>query len=252
MEDWLLDRRTLLTYLGIGLVGFATGSRASSGRTADRAQRWAAQIDRISEDLRKQIISQIEWQHAAEQTLGGLHLDKLLHDLQFDTLLEGFVFPDLGVNTIRLRQLESAFPDRSFLAKIFGVKKDRAIIPHGHRNMASAHLVLGGKFALRQFDKVTETPDHMVIEPSVDTIAPIGSVSSISDDKNNVHWFRATSEHAFTLDVIVTNLRGAKWEVHNIDPANGERIGGGRIRVPKLGVAQALEKYGKSSWDLAA
>ena len=118
--------------------------------------------------------------------------------------------------------------------------------------MASAHLVLSGEFALRQFDKISETSEHMVIRQTVEDAAPAGSVSSISDEKNNVHWFLATSAHAYTLDLIVLNLSGKQYEIHNLDPLAGQRVGPGELRVPKMEVGAALKKYGKSTWEFAA
>ena len=159
--------------------------------------------------------------------------------------------PDLGVTTRRLPRLEGAFPEHRFIAKIFGVQRDRAIIPHGHRNMASAHLVLSGEFDLRQFDRVSETDEHMVIRQTVDETAPVGSASSISDEKNNIHWFRATSDRAYTLDLIISNLADRPFEIHNIDPQAGRRISATELEVPRLEVEEALRKYGKSNWEFA-
>ena len=81
------------------------------------------------------------------------------------------------------------------------MRRDRAIIPHGHKNMVSCHYVLKGEFRLKQYDKVDETDNHMIIAPTIDEVARVGSHSSISDEKNNVHWLRATTETAFTFDV---------------------------------------------------
>ena len=69
-------------------------------------------------------------------------------------------------------------------------------------------------------------------------------ISSISDEKNNVHWLTARTETAFTFDVIVLDLNGGRWHVDNIDPGAAEPAGNGRIRAPKLDVARALRKYG--------
>lgn len=85
---------------------------------------------------------------------------------------------------------------------------------------------------------------RMVIRPTVDEVAGLGTFSSISDEHNNVHWLRALTETAFTFDVIVLDFNGKQWEVDNIDPYAAVSIGGGLIRAPKLDVEAALEKYG--------
>lgn len=138
-----------------------------------------------------------------------------------------------------------AVPEKlAFHSKIFGMKRDRAIIPHGHHNMVSCHYVLQGELWLRHYDKIEEDGTHMIIEPTIDERAPVGSHSSISDEKNNIHWLRATTETAFTYDVLLVDLNGQKWDIDNIDPHSAEKIAGGRLRARKLGLDEALQKYG--------
>jgi hypothetical protein len=71
----------------------------------------------------------------------------------------------------------------------------------------------------------------------VDTVIKPGNVSSISDEKNNVHWFKARSDIAFTFDMIILN----------IDPYEAEEIRPDVWRAPKLDVDTALKKYGEST-----
>lgn len=76
----------------------------------------------------------------------------------------------------------------------------------------------------------------------------MGGASSISDEKNNVHWFKTRSAQAFTFDVIMTNIDpqyGKPYEIDNIDPLTAEKLSGNLLRVRKLDVAEALKKYGK-------
>jgi hypothetical protein len=124
------------------------------------------------------------------------------------------------------------------------MRRDRAIIPHGHKNMVSCHYVLKGEFRLRQYDKVGETDTHMIIVPTIDEVARAGSHSSISDERNNVHWLRATTDTAFTFDVLVVDLKGKPTGINNIDPDGAEKLSGHQLRVRKLPVGEALRKYG--------
>ena len=245
------DRRSLLTLLGVSLVELAAGCSLLRRPARAAASTWLREIDHACAELRSGEISQLHWQSATEATLGGADLRTLLAELEFERVVSNFSLPDLGVTTQRLSRLESAFPEHRFIAKIFGVQRDRAIIPHGHRNMASVHLVLSGEFGLRQFDKISESVEHMIIRQTLDETASVGSVSSISDEKDNVHWLRARSDRAYTLDLIVPNLAGRAFEIHNIDPQAGRRISATELEVPKIGVGEALQKYGKSNWEFA-
>jgi len=207
---------------------------------------WIWHLNDMCRDLKTGRIAPAVWQAKVKELYDRVELPDLLAAIDFDRLSAGFEYPDLGVSTrpVEFPRLDGIPQDIVFVRKIFGMKKGRAIIPHGHRNMTSCHYVLKGEFELKQYDKVVEDGTHMVIEPTIHEIARTGSHSSISDEKNNVHWLRATTETAFTFDAIVLDLKGRKTDVDNIDPDGAETIAGGRLRVRKLSVAEALHKYG--------
>jgi hypothetical protein len=192
-------------------------------------------------------ISQKKWQTQVEALFDTIEMSELLQFIDFDKLIKNFKYPDLGVNTryVKFPKLEGIPQNTIFIKKIFGMKKGRAIIPHGHSNMASAHLVLKGSFALKHYDKVREEKNHLIIKPTIDKTARVGDASSISDDKNNIHWFIADSDFAFTFDVIMVNLNKKAYDIHNLDIKAGEKLSGNLIRAKKLDVETALKKYGK-------
>jgi len=200
-------------------------------------------------DLRTGILSPGEWQTRIAALHNRVPFDDLLTHIEFDKLLRHFEYPDLGVNAkdVEFPTLAGLPEKAPYLARVFGMKKDRAIIPHGHRNMGSCHYVLKGEFWLRQYNRIADDGTHMVIEPTVEQVAPVGSHSSISDESNNVHWLIAQTEVAFTFDVIVGGLAGKKTEINNIDIDTAERIAGNQLRVEKISVDDALRKYGHDS-----
>ncbi|MEM8908123.1 MAG: hypothetical protein AAGD05_09785, partial [Bacteroidota bacterium] len=134
-----------------------------------------------------------------------------------------------------------------FIKKIFGMKKERAIIPHGHSNMVSAHLIIKGEMHLRQYDKIRIEGHHMIVKPTVDKVIKTGELSSISDDKDNIHWFIANTDTAFTFDIIMLNLKDRKYNIHNIDIYEKEKLYNGNFKVPILDIETALKKYGKAT-----
>lgn len=212
--------------------------------------KWARELNGLGLDLRRRSLTLVQWQEHVEKLLERIELKELLQLIDFDKLTTDFQFPDLGVNTknVRLPKLEGLPEQPAFFSKIFGLKQGRAIIPHGHKNMVSAHLVLKGEFELRHYDKVMDEADHIIMTPTIDTLAKAGDASSISDDKNNIHWFITRSDHAFTFDMIMTNIDpnfGKAYDIENIDPAEAEKLSGNLLRVKKLSVDEALRKYGK-------
>jgi hypothetical protein len=210
------------------------------------AHAWVQGLHEMSRDLSAGTITPGQWQAKIAELFNQVEVGDLLADVNFDKLVQGFEYPDLGVSTrwVKFPELAGLPEKLAFYGKVFGMKRDRAIIPHGHRNMVSCHYVLQGELRLRHYEKVEEDGTHMLIEPTVDTLARVGSHSSISDEKNNIHWLRATTETAFTYDVLIVDLAGRKYEVDNIDPHGAEKVAGGRLRVRKLDLETALQKYG--------
>ena len=87
----------------------------------------------------------------------------------------------------------------------------------------------------------------MILKPTIDRAVRAGDRSSISSKRDNVHWFQAKSEHAFTFDVIVARLLKPKTsgELQDfVDPEAGVALGGGRIRAPRISAAEAFRRYG--------
>ena len=207
---------------------------------------WIKGLHEMSMDLKGGTITPGMWQTRIKDLFDKVELEELLTRIDFDRLIAGFEYPDLGVSTkwVTFPRLEGLPEQLAFHGKVFGMKKDRAIIPHGHRNMVSCHYVLKGELWLRHYEKIEEDDTHMLIEPTVDTLARVGSHSSISDERNNIHWLRATTESAFTYDVLIVDLNGKKWDVDNIDPHGAEKVSGNLLRVRKLDLEEALKKYG--------
>jgi hypothetical protein len=211
---------------------------------------WALELNEICGDLKITKIPQKIWQEQIEKLFNRIELGELLRFIDFENLIRDFQYPDLGVATknVSFPELDGLPAKTVFLKKIFGLKKDRAIIPHGHSNMASAHLILKGEFALKHYDKVEESRDYMIIRPTIDRAAKLGSCSSISDEKDNIHWFIATTETAFTFDVLMLNLDDRQYDIHNLDIRAGEKLSGDLIKAKKLDVDAALKKYGKGGF----
>ncbi len=209
---------------------------------------WAIRLNEYCSDLKKSTINPVEWQIHVESLFNKIELNELLKFIDFHQLVKGFEYPDLGVNTkyVKFPILEGLPENTIFFKKIFGMKKGRSIIPHGHSNMSSAHLLLTGEMHLRHYEKIDQTSDHLIIHPTVDRVMQLGDYSSISDEKDNIHWFIANSETAFTFDIIMLDLKGKPYDIHNIDILEKENLSDGNFRVPILDVETALKKYGKT------
>lgn len=252
-----MDRRKFTQKISQSIVGFAfLETFITQDLFAQKIKpvtlHWAQELNTICQDMKTHQISQTLWQQKVEELLQKISLADLMKFIDFERLIRTMKYPNLGVTArmIRFPRLAGVPPRTVFTKKVFGMKKGRAIIPHGHNNMSSAHLILKGAFEVKHYDKIKESAREMIIKPTIHQVGKAGGATSISDEKDNVHWYKALSDKAYTFDIIMFDLNpvyGKPYHISNIDPDAGKNIGKGLIQVPKLSVQQALKKYGKDS-----
>lgn len=212
------------------------------------AIRWLADVNQLGQDLKGQKLEQLAWQKKVEELLARVDLPHVLDLIDFDRLTANVSFSPRGERSLRFSfpKVEGVPTELSFGKQIFALKKDRSVVPHGHNNMATAFLILKGDLRGRHYDRVGDEPGHMIIKPTIDRKFGPGECSTVSDYKDNVHWFQAMSEAAFIFNLHVMDVRpGTTLPTGRvyIDPA-GEAIAGGLIRARRVGFKEANELYG--------
>ena len=237
------------------LLAAAFGTRAVAGpqRGAKPMQRWVRQLDATCRALRTGTIAPQTWQDEITALHRSVAMRDLLEFINFERLIEGLSYPD-DRGAIRRVQLPRApgLPSRlGFGAKLFAYKKATATPPHGHNGMVSAHLVLRGQFRVRTYHRVSATADHLILRPSRDVYSGAGTTITMSDERDNVHWFEATSPHAYTLDIPISGLYreksyaapANKYGMLYVDP-RGPRTKTGHIRAPIIPFERAIAEFG--------
>ena len=211
------------------------------------AKQWCRQIDEISSDLKTRKLSSPDWQDQVEQLVATVDLPELLKRIDFDKLQRHFDLPESGANWMNLDFRGSVgYPEKlSYTTRIFGMQKGRSIVPHGHHNLVSCHLVVKGDLHVRNYERLRDETEALVIRPTVDKVISMRDCSSQSSLRNNVHWFTALSSAAFTFDVFVLDLeKGHASGVDFIDPEHAEPLGDGTLRARLLEVEEAQTLYG--------
>ncbi len=209
---------------------------------------WFKEVEAISEDVHEHRTKDVEFQKSLERLYGRVNLDALLKTLDFDKLAAGASFPAKGAKSLPVdfSHVGGLPVKQAFGRQIFAVGKGRSVVPHGHDNMATGFLVLKGKFRGRHYDRVEDHKDHYIIRPTIDRAFKPGEFSTISDHKDNVHWFTAESESGFIFNVHVleTNPENTKrpGRVY-VDPL-GEKLSGGLVKAPKITYGKANQMYG--------
>ncbi|MDA4844672.1 hypothetical protein [Hoeflea poritis] len=243
-----MTRRSVVAYLGAvtSLLGLCNGTSVLAGPAGREIERLVVKIDEISGALRGELISVADWRAGIDDLTSRVSETELMQAIDFDRLASRIGFADLGVSTARIRFGAGQGRTLSFVPKLFAVDTGRSIIPHGHANMVSAHLPLTGAFRLRQYDQVSRDTQSLVVRPTVERRITAGDLSSIGEDEDNVHWFIA-EEPSHTFDIIVTGLDDRtehSYEIFNLDMEAAEVRTDGTMRVPRMSVADALNKYG--------
>ena len=235
---------SLLTYSMLETV-ISSGAIAETVKPI--AAKWLAEVNQISVDLKGQKLRQTAWQTQVEQLFSQVNLAEFLSFVDFERLIKTVKFKDRGEKSFRATfpKVEGLPTDLVFGPQMFALRKGRSVVPHGHNNMATSFLILQGDFEGKHYDRLDETDEHMIIKPTIDRKFGRGEYSTVSDHKDNVHWFKAMSETGYIFNIHVLNVDPSikrSGRVY-VDPA-GEKISGGRIKADKMKAADAFRRYG--------
>ncbi len=244
-------KNTLGSFFTLSLVSSLCKARALTGDVNTIANQWLIKMERLSKDLRSGQVKPIEWQQQIESLLTRIDLSDLLSAIDYEHLSKAVkLFDDHeSAEEISFSRIEGLPADLSFAPYFYAMKKGVAIVPHGHRNMATMHMVLSGEAHGWHYDRVTDEPHYLIIKPTSDKLLTAGDVSTISDEKDNIHWFKALTEPVFMFNIGVYGLNSGESFTGRdyIDPVRGERLNGGLIRAKRLSARKAYKLYGKSA-----
>lgn len=230
------------------LLDLLVQGEAFAAEVQPEVAKWISDVNSLAADVKEQRLSQVDWQKQVEQLFSKVPPEDLLKFVRFDELTKNLKFLDNGAKSLRpkLPEVEGLPKKLIFGRQIFAMKKGRSVVPHGHNNMATAFLVVKGQLHGRHYDRIEDQKKHILIRPTIDRQFAPGESSSISDYKDNIHWFKATTETAFVFNIHVLSVRpGSALTTGRVyvDP-NGEELSGGLIRAERIGHKQAHELYG--------
>jgi hypothetical protein len=254
-----LGRRALLeSLLPVGVLTLLLRRDALAAAARSEARKFLRGVDAASRGLQERALRPAEWQRRVEELARAVDLDDLRRAADFERVARTLALPDDNAGSVAVR-----FPELRlrFAAKIFGLDRGRAITPHGHRNMVSMHLVLRGRIHARHFDRVRDERDeedgrrtglskpggHLILRPTLDKVFREGDASSISSERDNVHWFVAQGAPAYTFDCVLSGLEplGFDYGIDLVDPVGAERLPDGTLRAPIISWGESLRRYGK-------
>jgi hypothetical protein len=210
--------------------------------------KWFVELTEMTKDLKDRKLTDLEFQIKMEDLYKRVDLKALCGLIKLDDVEKKTKLPDNGAANVGfdLSKVEGLPGNLGFGKQIFGCKKGRSIVPHGHANMCTGFIVLKGNWHGKHYDRVETLSDHYIIKPTIDRDFTPGEMSTISDHKDNVHWFKSDSDSAFIFNVHVIGydpkIKDAGGRLY-LDP-EGEKLAGGLIKAPKISSADCHRKYG--------
>jgi len=241
-------RHALQSLTALALIEGLAAHRLFGADVRPIVDGWFRELDAITRDVHDHKVKDVEFQVALEALYRRVDLSALLRTLDFDRIAAGVNYPALGAKSLPVSfDAVAGLPTSLvFGRQIFAMTKGRSVVPHGHNNMATGFLVLKGNLRGRHYDRLEDHQDHYIIRPTIDRTFTPGEFSTVSDHKDNVHWFTAESETAFIFNIHVmeTNPENPNGAARvYVDPV-GEPIAGGLIKAPKLTYGKATQLYG--------
>ncbi|RKH15351.1 hypothetical protein D7V97_00670 [Corallococcus sp. CA053C] len=242
-------------HLGAMMSGFLLYALLGEARAAPPSRRlspgrWVERQQEIARTLASGQLRPEGWCTEVERLAAEVDVAELMAEVRRSRLKAGL---GGGPHDPQKRSVvfldESNAPRRlSYATALFEFQPHNVITPHGHKNMVSAHMVVEGRFRIRNFDRVREEEGAMVIRPTRDRLAATGEVSTMCSQRDNIHWFVPQGGPATTFDVIISGLDPQKpsYTLDAIDPLGGRRLSSGLIVAPIIGFEEASRKYTSS------
>lgn len=250
-----LPRRMFVAQLLGGALIFSLARALCDGRVLGAAVRpvalkWLADVEELGSGLKGGRLRPAEWQAKMEELFHRIELKDLFRSINYDQLVKASLFPEDHESSLELgfSQAEGLPAQLTYVPSFVALKQGRAVVPHGHRNMASMHMVLEGEVHARQYENRGRDEGRVIIEPALDKTFARGDLSTVSDVRHNVHWFKATRGPVFMLNVAVFGLDGTKNFSGRdyIDPLGADKLGDGTLRARRINYKEALKLYGNT------
>jgi hypothetical protein len=242
------NKELLGSLVALGLIETLFAKNLFADAVQPVVERWMVDLHTLSQDLKKGKVKDIDFQAKLEELYRRVDLPGLIKLIDLDRLAKDLKYPAKGARNlgVDLSKVEGLPRRLVFGKQIFALRKGRSVVPHGHDNMCTGFIILRGDFRGKHYDRVEDHNDHYLIKPTIDRLFKPGDCSTISDHKDNVHWFKAETDTAFIFNVHVMGYNSESDKTPRrvyVDP-EGPKASGGLIVAKKITSAECHKKYG--------
>jgi hypothetical protein len=247
-SDLLGRREALLTFLSsFTLVALAREARAAAPSGGLRVRRWIDAQQDIAEDLAQGRLTGRQWTLEVDKLAGEIDLAELMAAVDRAGIRSaGAPFHnDPQKRFVRFLDDQGRPRRLAYGAALFDFQPHNVVTPHGHRHMVSAHLVVAGRFRVRNFDRLGDAPGAMRLRPARDYVAGPGQVSTMCTERDNIHWFVPQGGPARTFDLLVSGLDPGRPDhvIEAVDPVRARRAGDGSLIAPIIDFEASSRLY---------
>jgi hypothetical protein len=240
-------RRTLIGSVLASFTLVALAREARGAASPGRARTWIEGQQDIAEALAAGRVSGPRWAAEVERLAAEIDVAELIALVGRARLVPAGApaHNDPVKRFVRFLDEEGRPRRLAYGAALFDFAPTNVITPHGHRHMVSAHLVVAGRFRVRNFDRLRDRGAAMVIRPTRDHVARVGHVSTMCAERDNVHWFVPQGGRASTFDIVVSGLDPGAPDhlIQAVDPIGARRLGDGTLLAPLIGFADSARRY---------
>ncbi|HIG26417.1 MAG TPA: hypothetical protein EYQ50_00930 [Verrucomicrobiales bacterium] len=240
--------QSVRTLLSFSLIETLCRQELFAENVSPEMIKWLNDVNELGAILKQRDIEPTAWQPQIETLFRQVDMTEIFKFIDFDRIDRKAKPPKRGAQSIRFKYPQIAgVPEKlAFGQQIFALRKGRSVVPHGHNNMATAFLILKGEFQGKHYDRLEDEKEHLIIKPTIDRKFTPGDYSTVSDYKDNVHWFKALEEPAYIFNIHILDVAPkAKRRTGRVyvDP-NGEKIADGLIRARRINYERAHKLYG--------
>jgi hypothetical protein len=248
-------RRDLVTAIVLApLLACVSRAQAWARPLDPSVRRWILRVGEIGHAVQSAELTPRQWQDAMQEAYAQFRPEELVRFIDMDRLLEGLTYPAEkfgAVKDVPWPQVEGFPADLRYGHKLFVYRKGSCTPPHCHNHLVSAHWILRGAVRTRTFDRVEDLETAILLEPTRDEISRPGALVSMSDARDNAHWFEGMSEQpsiSFDIPIGVTPKKVYRHpaEGYNqifLDPTVAPRADG-RIEAPIIKFEQSKLRFG--------
>jgi hypothetical protein len=242
------NRKLLGSLMAFGLVETLYVHDLFADAVKPVLHKWVLDLQDLARDLKDHKLKDVDFQAKLEDLYRHVDLPELLKLVDLDRLARTVKYPALGAASLGfdLSRVEGLPRQLLFGKQIFAMTRGRSVVPHGHDNMVTGFVVLRGDFVGKHYERVEDHDTHYLIRPTIDRVFKPGEFSTISDHKDNVHWFKSESDTGFIFNVHVMdyNPENPKSAARVYVDPDGEKLAGGLIKAKVISSRECHKKYG--------